>query len=46
MGRYGTADETAEFLLFMASDKAAYLTGQSITVDGGMLIRAPALKLE
>jgi NAD(P)-dependent dehydrogenase (short-subunit alcohol dehydrogenase family) len=33
--RAATVDEIAETILFLASDKARYLTGQSITVDGG-----------
>jgi NAD(P)-dependent dehydrogenase (short-subunit alcohol dehydrogenase family) len=35
--RAGTPDEIAQTILFLASDKAAYLTGQSIAVDGGRL---------
>jgi NAD(P)-dependent dehydrogenase (short-subunit alcohol dehydrogenase family) len=33
--RAGTPDEITETILFLASDKARYLTGQSIAVDGG-----------
>ena len=33
--RAATAEEIAETILFLAGDKARYLTGQSITVDGG-----------
>jgi NAD(P)-dependent dehydrogenase (short-subunit alcohol dehydrogenase family) len=33
--RAATVDEIAETILFLASDKARYLTGQSIAVDGG-----------
>ncbi|MBX9684547.1 MAG: SDR family oxidoreductase [Hyphomicrobium sp.] len=33
--RSATADEIAETILFLASDKAKFLTGQSIAVDGG-----------
>jgi NAD(P)-dependent dehydrogenase (short-subunit alcohol dehydrogenase family) len=29
-------DEIAQTIVFLASDKARYLTGQSINVDGGM----------
>jgi NAD(P)-dependent dehydrogenase (short-subunit alcohol dehydrogenase family) len=35
--RAGTADEIAQTIVFLASDKAAFLTGQSVAVDGGML---------
>lgn len=38
MGRIGTADEVARVALFLASDLASYVTGQTIGVDGGMLI--------
>ncbi|MDB5363496.1 MAG: glucose 1-dehydrogenase [Rhodospirillales bacterium] len=35
--RAGTVEEIAQTILFLASDKAQYLTGQSITVDGGYM---------
>jgi NAD(P)-dependent dehydrogenase (short-subunit alcohol dehydrogenase family) len=35
--RAGTVEEIAQTILFLASDKAPYLTGQSIAVDGGAL---------
>jgi 3-oxoacyl-[acyl-carrier protein] reductase len=38
MGRIGSADEVARVVLFLASDLASYVTGQTIGVDGGMLI--------
>ena len=34
-GRYGTGDDIANAVAFLASDKAAYITGSSLTVDGG-----------
>ena len=46
LGRWGTSEEMGEFLLFMASEKAAYLTGQIINVDGGLLVDSPAIKLD
>ncbi len=33
--RFGTADDVANTVVFLASDKAAYITGQSIKMDGG-----------
>jgi 3-oxoacyl-[acyl-carrier protein] reductase len=32
----GTAEDVASVVLFLASDLAAYMTGQVITVDGGL----------
>jgi len=36
--RAGTNDDVANLLLFLASDEASYITGQSINVDGGMFM--------
>jgi NAD(P)-dependent dehydrogenase (short-subunit alcohol dehydrogenase family) len=36
MGRYGRMEEVSELIAFLASDKAGYLTGQNIRVDGGI----------
>ncbi|MDR2711373.1 MAG: SDR family oxidoreductase [Burkholderiales bacterium] len=35
MGRLGTAEEVAEVVLFLLSDKAAFITGAQYVVDGG-----------
>lgn len=37
MGRIGEPDEVAQAILFLASDRASFVTGQSIVTDGGML---------
>ena len=36
MGRYGTVEEIAETVAFLASDGAGYITGQNLRVDGGI----------
>ncbi|MBR0828708.1 SDR family oxidoreductase [Bradyrhizobium manausense] len=36
MGRYGKVEEIAATVAFLASDGAAYITGQNIRVDGGL----------
>jgi NAD(P)-dependent dehydrogenase (short-subunit alcohol dehydrogenase family) len=46
LGRFASSSEMAEFLLFIASDKASYMTGQCIIVDGGSLIDSPAIKFD
>ncbi|MGH6735961.1 MAG: SDR family NAD(P)-dependent oxidoreductase [Methyloceanibacter sp.] len=35
LGRYGTADEVAAAVAFLAGPSAAYITGTTLTVDGG-----------
>ncbi len=37
MKRYGTAEEIAATVAFLVSDEAAYITGQNIRVDGGLM---------
>jgi 3-oxoacyl-[acyl-carrier protein] reductase len=39
IGRSGTAEEVAEVVAFLASDRASYLTGQAVVVDGGNTIQ-------
>lgn len=38
LGRLGTPRDVARAVLFLASDEAEYITGQSIVVDGGQLL--------
>jgi glucose 1-dehydrogenase len=40
MLRAGTADEMAGVACFLSSDDAAYITGQTIFVDGGLTLFA------
>jgi NAD(P)-dependent dehydrogenase (short-subunit alcohol dehydrogenase family) len=37
MQRYGTSEEVAATIAFLASDAAAYITGQNIRIDGGLM---------
>jgi NAD(P)-dependent dehydrogenase (short-subunit alcohol dehydrogenase family) len=39
MGRYGRADEIADAVLWLCSDASSFVTGQSISVDGGFTMR-------
>jgi NAD(P)-dependent dehydrogenase (short-subunit alcohol dehydrogenase family) len=36
MGRYGRTDEVSALIGFLASDAAAYITGQNLRIDGGI----------
>ena len=36
MGRYGTVEEVAELIAFLADEKSSYITGQNIRIDGGI----------
>jgi NAD(P)-dependent dehydrogenase (short-subunit alcohol dehydrogenase family) len=39
--RLGTPSDIAAAVVFLASDEAAFITGQTICVDGGLLAHAP-----
>ena len=36
LGRYGTSEEVAKLILYLASDESAWMTGTVIPIDGGM----------
>ena len=39
LGRIGQSEDLAGAAVFLASDDARYITGQSIVIDGGMLVQ-------
>ena len=38
LNRFGEAEEVAELVAFLASDKAAYITGECISINGGLFM--------
>ena len=39
LGRVGDVSEVASLVLFLASESANYITGQTLVVDGGLFMR-------
>lgn len=38
MGRYAAPEELAEMVVYLASEKASYMTGSVVVVDGGLTL--------
>jgi NAD(P)-dependent dehydrogenase (short-subunit alcohol dehydrogenase family) len=43
LGRVGSAEEVAQTVFWLSSPQASYLTGVSLTVDGGAVLMGPEL---
>ena len=39
LGRIRRPEKIAEAILFLASDRASFMTGESVSVDGGLMAR-------
>jgi 3-oxoacyl-[acyl-carrier protein] reductase len=45
-GRLGSAEDVGNACLFLATEEAAYITGQTIVVDGGQVLPESLATLE
>jgi NAD(P)-dependent dehydrogenase (short-subunit alcohol dehydrogenase family) len=37
MGRFGVAEDVSEAVVFLCSKGASYITGEVLTIDGGLI---------
>jgi NAD(P)-dependent dehydrogenase (short-subunit alcohol dehydrogenase family) len=37
LGRFGSPEEVANVVVFLASDEASFVTGESVVIDGGQI---------
>jgi NAD(P)-dependent dehydrogenase (short-subunit alcohol dehydrogenase family) len=43
LARVGTAQDVANAVVFLASDHASFVTGQTLNVDGGLFVQPPKI---
>jgi NAD(P)-dependent dehydrogenase (short-subunit alcohol dehydrogenase family) len=43
LGRVGSAEDVAELMAFLLSNRSSYLTGQNLVLDGGSLLPSPQM---
>ena len=46
VGRYGQPEDIANAMLFLASDKASFMTGENVCVDGGLMAKGAWAEVE
>jgi NAD(P)-dependent dehydrogenase (short-subunit alcohol dehydrogenase family) len=46
IGRYGQPEDIANAMLFLASDKASFMTGENVCVDGGLMAKGAWAEIE